>query len=143
MRSIVFFRMAAGVLLIFAALHTVGFLGFVPPTVQGIAVRDAMDSVHFTLKGATYSYGNFYRGFGLFVTAALVFEAFVAWTLGTMVRNAARHAVSIGSALASVQIAGAIIAWRYFGVPQVSFCLLLVLLLSLATLLAQREGAAV
>jgi len=136
-----FFRASAIVLLVFAALHTMGFLGFVPPTPQGLAVRDAMDSVQFTIKGATYSYGNFYRGFGMFITAALLFEAFLAWMLGALATEKVRGVVSLGSAFVLLQLAGAAIAWRYFGIPQVTFCLLLVALLATATLLARREAA--
>jgi len=42
---------------LFAAGHTFGFLNFKPPTAEGLAVRDAMNNLHF---GADLSYGAFY-----------------------------------------------------------------------------------
>jgi hypothetical protein len=38
--------------------------------------------VHFSFGGGTFSYGGFYVGFGLFVTAYLLFSALLAWQLG-------------------------------------------------------------
>ena len=57
---------------------------FKPPTPESTAVRDAMNSVQFEFKGASYSYGNFYTGFGLTITAYLLFAAFLSWHLGTL-----------------------------------------------------------
>ena len=58
------YRIAAVLLVLFAAGHTLGFLSFKPPSAEGVAVRDAMTSVHFEYKGGTYSYGEFYRDSG-------------------------------------------------------------------------------
>lgn len=142
MKAALLFRISAVVLLLFAVLHTIGFLRFVPPTPEGVAVRDAMDSVQFTVKGATYSYGHFYRGFGLFITAELLLEAVLAWALASMARRGVAETALLGGALTLVQIAGAAIAWKDFGVPQVSFCVLLTVLLGTATMLAPREPMA-
>ena len=67
MTATLLYRIAAVVLLLFAAGHTFGFLKFQPPTPEGVAVRDAMDNVQFKLGSRSYTYGDFYRGFGLFV----------------------------------------------------------------------------
>ena len=34
---------------------------FTPPTAEDIAVRDALNSVHFTASGSTFSCGDFHR----------------------------------------------------------------------------------
>ncbi len=81
MNAKVLYRIAAVMYLLFAAGHTFGFLGFRPPTAEALAVRDAMTNVHFQVGHASYSYGGFYVGFGLYVTAYLLFSAFVAWHL--------------------------------------------------------------
>ena len=44
MNATLLYRIAAALLLLFAVLHTFGFLGFKPPTAEGLAVRDAMTS---------------------------------------------------------------------------------------------------
>jgi hypothetical protein len=45
------YRTASVVFILFAAGHTFGFLNFTPPTAAGIAARDAMNNVHFTVGG--------------------------------------------------------------------------------------------
>jgi len=85
MKATLLFRIAAVLLLLFATGHTIGFLSFTPPTPEGVAVRDAMSNVHFQVRNNSLSYGGFYRGFGLFVTAYLLFSAFLAWQLGSLV----------------------------------------------------------
>lgn len=106
MNATLLYRIAAVLLILFAAAHTFGFLSFTPPTPEGVAVRDAMNNVHFQVKNHSYSYGSFYKGFGLFATAYLLFAAFLAWHLGAM---AAKHPQAIGS-----------LAWVFFGLQLVS-----------------------
>lgn len=86
MKATWLYRIAAILLLLFAAGHTIGFLKFVPPTPEGQAVLDAMNNVHLQ-PGAAYTYGGFYRGFGLFATVYFLFAAFVAWHLGELARK--------------------------------------------------------
>jgi hypothetical protein len=82
MNPTLLYRIAAFVLVLFAAGHTLGFLKFKAPTPEGVAVQQAMDNVRFHLGARNYTYGDFYRGFGLFCTAYLLFGAFLAWHLG-------------------------------------------------------------
>jgi len=79
MKPAVLYRIASVLFVIFAAGHTFGFLSFKPPTAEGLAVRDAMNSVHF---GANMSYGGVYIGFGLYISVYLLFSAYIAWHLG-------------------------------------------------------------
>ncbi len=65
MKPTLLYRIAAVLFVLFAAAHTIGFRRFVPPSTEGLAVRDAMNDVHFVLHGGSYSYGGFYNGFGL------------------------------------------------------------------------------
>ena len=78
MKPTLLYRIASILLVLFAAGHTAGFLRFVPPSAEGIAVRDAMHNVRFALHGGSYSYGGFYDGFGLSVSVYLLFSAFLA-----------------------------------------------------------------
>jgi hypothetical protein len=72
----------------FHGRHTFGFLAFKPPTAEGTAVLDAMNSVHFSVGGQRISsYGGFYRGFGLSLSAAQLFSAFLAWQLGSLAKK--------------------------------------------------------
>src|SRR5215471_17328674 len=119
MKATLLYRIAAVLLLLFATGHTIGFLSFTPPTPEGVAVRDAMNSVHFQVRTHSYTYGNFYRGFGLFVTAYLLFSAFLAWQLGSLAVKYAPAVHLVGWMLCAVQTANLILSSMYFSAPQV------------------------
>jgi hypothetical protein len=109
------YRIAAALLVLFAVLHTMGFLSFKPPTPEGRAVLESMNTVHFKIAGKSFSYGEFYRAFGLFVTVYLLFSAYVALLLSrTPVKG-------LGWGLFAVQAAGLVLAVVYFSTPQISF----------------------
>ena len=91
MRPIVWFRVTAVLFLLFAAGHTFGFLTFRPPSVEGQNVWTAMNNVRFTLGSSTYSYGNFYLGFGLIITAFQLFVAWLSWVLDADWERPAQH----------------------------------------------------
>lgn len=122
------YRIAAVVLLLFAAGHTFGFLNFKPPTPEGIAVRDAMDNVRFTLGSRSYTYGDFYRGFGLFCTAYLLFAAFLAWHLGSLARSSPQAIGLLGWIFFALQLAGIALSWKYFIPPPIIFSAVLAIL---------------
>jgi hypothetical protein len=127
------YRIGAVVLLLFAVLHTIGFLSFKPPTAEGLAVRDAMTNVHFEINGSNLSYGDFYRGFGLFVTIYFLFSAFLAWYL-------ASHTIpAIGWSLCAVQIASMALGWIYFSPVQAGFAAVVAVFIGWGTLQSQRS----
>jgi hypothetical protein len=109
------YRLAAVLLVIFAVLHTIGFMGFKPPTPEGRAVLESMNQVHFLLGGKSFSYGEFYTAFGLLVTVYLFFSAYVAWCLSRAGTK------DMAWALFVVQAASLVLACVYFSTPQISF----------------------
>jgi hypothetical protein len=117
MNATLLYRIAAVLLILFAAAHTFGFLSFTPPTPEGVAVRDAMNHVHFQVKNHTYSYGNFYRGFGLFATAYLLFAAFLAWHLGGLAKKYPEAIGSLAWAFLGLQLVSLALSWIYIGPP--------------------------
>ncbi len=137
MRSVVLYRIASGLLVIFAAGHTFGFLRFKPPTAEGIAVRDAMNQVSFSVGGKRFRYGDFYVGFGLFVSAYLVFAAFLAWRLGDLANRMPEAIGSLGWAFFAVQLATLVLSWIYFFPITVAFSALVVICLGWATWLVR------
>jgi hypothetical protein len=143
MNATLLYRMACVLLILFAAGHTVGFLRFQPPSPEARAVYEAMNNVHFQVRNASFSYGAFYIGFGLFVTAYFLFSAFLAWRLGAL---AATHPHVIGSlswGLFSVQVASLILSWIYFSMPPLVFSALVTACLGWAAWLVTRAGAKV
>ena len=132
MKATWLYRIAAVLLFLFALGHTFGFLYFKPPTPEGVAVHDAMNNVHFQMGSATSSYGGFYVGFGLFVTAYLLFGAFLAWYLSGLVSKAPRVASTLGWGLFAVQVASLALSWIYFAGPPIVFSSILAVCLGCA-----------
>ena len=111
------YRIAAVLLVLFAALHTVGFLGFRPPTAEGAAVLESMNRVHFAVKGAEFSYGGFYVGFGLSVTAYLLFSAYLAWWLSGVKQSVG----GLGWVFCGVQAVSLVLSYIYFSAAPAAF----------------------
>ncbi len=114
-----FYRIAAVVFILFAAGHTFGFLAFKPSSPEGLAVRDAMQNVRFQVKGSSFTYGDFYTGFGLYATVYLLFSAFLAWHLGDLSRTAPQAIGALAWVFVAVQVVSLILSWRYFLLPPV------------------------
>ena len=125
MNATLLYRIASILLILFAAGHTTGFLTFKPPTAEGIAVRDAMQNVQFKVGSRTYTYDRFYKGFGLFCTAYLLFAAFLAWQLGAMARTNPQAIVSLAWVFFGLQVAGIVLSKMYFIPPPVIFSTLI------------------
>ncbi len=135
----VLYRTAAVILVLFAAGHTFGFLSFRPPTADGLAVFDSMNRVQFTVGGVSYSYGRFYTGFGLSITASQLFSAVLAWWMGGVARRQPQELRFLAWAFVALQVAGLVLSWIYFGPGPAVFSLLLLLLLAAATLRLPRS----
>src|SRR5262245_35327708 len=104
MTATLLYRIAAVVFVFFAAGHTLGFLSFRPSSPEGLAVYEAMNSVRFDFAGAEYSYAKFYTGFGLTVTAYMLFCAFLAWHLGSLARRQPQAIGGLAWVFAAVQV---------------------------------------
>ncbi len=111
MKAATLYRTSAVLLVLFAVGHTIGFLTFKPPTQEALALRDAMTNVHFDVNGSQLSYGGFYRGFGLFVTAYLLFAALLAWRLAT------NPDPMVAWSLCATQMVSLVLGWIYFSAP--------------------------
>jgi hypothetical protein len=141
MSATLLYRIASVFLLLFALGHTVGFLKFVPPTPEGVAVRDSMASVHFQVRGRDYSYGGFYRGFGLFNSVFLLFSALQAWHLGTLAARDPSAIGAVGWALCLAMVATLILCWAYFNMIAVTFSAILTVCLAWASWLVRGLAA--
>ena len=138
MKSVILFRAVAFIFLLFTAGHTFGFLTFKPPTAEGAAVFDAMNRVHFSVGGQrTSSYGNFYRGFGLSISAAQLFSAFLAWQLASMAKRRSKDVKPLGWGFFLLQIPGLVLSFLYFGVPPMVLGSLVTVLIAWATAAAE------
>jgi hypothetical protein len=126
MKPATLYRIAAVVMVLFAAGHTFGFLTLQPPTPEALAVHQGMMNVHFRLNNGEFSYDGFYVGFGLSITAYMLLCAFLAWHL-------AKHPDrAIGWALFAVQASGLPLSWMYFPIAPTVFSAALAVLLCFA-----------
>lgn len=119
MKPTLLFRIASILLILFAAGHTIGFLKFEPPTLEGMVVWRGMNNVHFPVGRAEYTYAGFYRGFGLFATIYLLFAAYLAWHLGGLARKNPQAIGSLGWSFFALQLASIGVSAIYFLPPPV------------------------
>ena len=140
-KAAILFRIAAVLFVLFAAGHTFGFLSFRAPTQEAQAVFESMNSVHFEADGKIFSYGGWYRGFGLSATASMLFEAFLAWYLGGMAKRGAPEVKALGWAFFLWQLPGVALAWIYYGVPPMVLSVLVAALIAVATSRAKGKAA--
>jgi len=131
------YRVASILFVLFALGHTYGFLRFRPSSAEGRAVYESMNSVHLVVRGQDYTYGGFYRGFGLSATISLLFWAFLCWYLGELARTNPAVIGALGWAFFAAQVAGAVLGFLYFGPPARVLSLLVALLVGLAAWLAR------
>jgi hypothetical protein len=134
------YRIAAIVLVLFAAGHTAGFLTFQPSSPQGMAVREAMNSVRFELSGGKRSYAELYTGFSLIVTAYMLLAAFLAWHLGSIAAREPRSIAAIAWVFALVQVICFILSLHYFFLVPSVFSGVIVVCLVWAAWLLRSTG---
>jgi hypothetical protein len=139
MTATLLYRIAAVLLIIFAAGHTFGFLKFKPPSAEGLAVRDAMDNVRFQVGRSSVTYGSFYRGFGLFCTLYLLFAAFLAWYLGDWARSNPHAIGSLAWVFCGLHVVSLVLSWIYFLPPPVVLSGLLTISTGWAAWLVSRS----
>jgi hypothetical protein len=128
------FDIASGLLLFFACGHTIGFLRFRPASPEGQAVLNAMASVRFDVKGRSYTFGGFYRGFGWSITVYFLFSALLAWQLGSLAASVPQHIKVMAWGLTATQAVCVALSMRFF--------FLVPALMSLLTVAALACGSA-
>lgn len=136
MSATLLYRIAAIIFVLFAIGHTYGFLSLRPPTEEGRAVLESMNTVHFDVGGRSFTYGGFYRGFGLSCTVSILLSAFLCWHLGELARSAPAAIGSLGWVLFAAQLVGVVLSFRYFGVPPMILSALVTAIVGVAAFLA-------
>ncbi len=142
MNAKILYRICAAVFVVFAAGHTAGFLTFRPKTPDALAVYDGMRDVHFAFGSTSATWADLYTGFGLFVSACILFFACLAWQIGGWSATNPSAARQAGCTLLAVQLANVLICLRYFGAAQVVFAVAVAALVALALFVSRRSRAA-
>src|SRR5579864_3791287 len=138
MKASLFYRIAAVLLLLFAAGHTFGFRQNNPEW-GADAVLGLMRSIHFNAQGFNRTYWDFFGAFGLFFSVFLLFAALLAWQLGSIrAEDFGVFTRSTAWALAISFAAITALSFRYaFTTPIVLSTLITVCLLAAAWLSAK------
>ena len=117
MSATLLYRIAAGLLIFFALAHTAGMSSSKAPSTEASLVRRAMEDVHFRNMGSTNTYYGYYLGFGLSLSAYLLFAAFVSLHLGALAKRNPATIGGLGWALFVVQSAIFVICCVWFFAP--------------------------
>ena len=115
MKYLSLYRIASVLLVLFFAGHTAGGMLSQKSIGPGAdAVFHAMKTVQFNFNGATCTWYGFWLGFGLMVSAFLLFSAIAAWQLDKVSPQSWPLVSTIAWALAASHVCTAVLSWAYF-----------------------------
>ena len=136
MRSSMFYRIAAVLLLLFDAGHTSGFPWSDPK--WGVDLG-SMRSTHFYIMGFSRTYWDFYVGFGLFVSVLLLLAVVLAWQLSGLPPESLALMRATAWAFALCFAAITVVSWRYLFILPIAFSIVITLCLTAAAWLAAKQ----
>jgi hypothetical protein len=114
MRAWIWLRSLAGIMAFFAFGHTLGTLPVVRRGPQEAALFAAMQDFRFPVMGFTRSYWEFYRGFSLTISAALLLLMVFAWQVSNISRRAPREALPMAVTLLAGCVSLLALSWMFF-----------------------------
>ena len=83
-------------------------------------MHDAMNNVRL-VPGTTWTYGNFYKGLTLSVTAYLLFLAFLSWHMAGVAAKRPETIGALGWLFCALHLATLVVAWIYIAAaPAIS-----------------------
>ena len=139
MKASTWLRIASVLTLIHFAGHTFdGMLSEPRHGVGEIILRQAMKSYRLDVMGRTRSYWDFYYGFGLYASAALLLTAVLMWQLSMMVKTSPEKARPFIATLFIAFVAFAVLDWFYFFTIPLVFTIAVALCLGMAFVSAKR-----
>src|ERR1700679_4217037 len=141
MKASIFYRIAAVLLLLFAAGHTLGFRQSDPQ--WGVdALLTSMRSIHFDVQGFSRTYWDLFEAAGFSVGVFFLFSAILAWQLGGL--PAATLALMRGTAWAFALCFAAItvVSWRYLFILPIAFSITITLCLIAAAWFSAKQVSA-
>src|SRR5579863_3345582 len=140
MKASMFYRIAAVLLLLFAAGHILGFRESDPK--WGVdALLSSMRSIHFDVQGFDRTYWDIFEAAGFSVGVFYLFAAILAWQLGGL--PAATLALMRGTSWAFALCFAAItvVSWIYLFILPIAFSILITLCLTAAAWVSGRQDS--
>src|SRR4029077_6140150 len=136
MKASMFYRIAAVLLLLFAAGHTSGFPWSDPTWAVDLG---SMRSTHFYIMGFSRTYWDFYVGFGLFVSVFLLLAVVLAWQLGGLPPETLALMRGTAWAFALCFAAITVLSWKYLFIIPIVFSIVTTLCLTAAAWLSAKQ----
>ena len=137
MKASIFYRVAAVLLLLFAAGHTLGFRQSDPKWgVDGLL--GSMRSIHFDVQGFNRTYWDLFVAAGLSVGVFYLFAAILAWQLGSLPKETLALMRGIAWAFALCFAALTVVSWTYLFVLPIVFSLVITVCLISAAWLSSK-----
>ena len=130
-KASLYYRIAAVLLLLFAAGHTLGFRQSDPA--WGVdALLGSMRSIHFDVQGFSRTYWDLFEAAGFSVGVFYLFAAILAWQLGGLpAETLSRMRVTAG-AFAGCFAAITVVSWRYLFLLPIVFSIVITVCLTAA-----------
>ena len=138
MKPSLFYRLAAVLLLLFGAAHTLGFRQSDPS--WGVeALLSGMRSIHFDMLGSDRTYWDLFLAAGYTVGVFYLFAAVLAWQLGGLPPATLAHmrGTAWGFALSFAAITA--LSWKYLFIIPIGFSLAITLCLTAAAWLSAKQ----
>jgi len=139
MKASVFYRVAAVLLVLFAAGHTLGFRQS-DPTWGVDALLSSMRSIHFDMQGFDRTYWDFFVAAGFCVGVFYLFAAILAWQLGDLPAATLALMRRTTWAFALCFAAITVVSVRYLFVIPIAFSLVITVCLTTAAWLSSRDA---
>ena len=140
MKASILYRIAAVLLVLFAAAHTLGFSQSDPA--WGVeALLGSMRSIRFDVMGSSRTYWDLFVAAGYCVGVFYLFTAVLAWQLGGVPGAALARLHGIRWAFALAFAAIAVVSVRYLFIIPIVFSALITVCLAAAAWLAGRSAA--
>src|SRR5499427_1038927 len=140
MKASLFYRIAAGLLLLFAVGHTLGFRQS-DPTWGVDALLGSMRSIHFDVQGFRRTYWDLFLAAGFSVGIFYFFAAVLAWQLGGLPAATLARIRSITWAFALCFAAISVVCWRYLFIGPIAFITAITLCLIAGAWLSAKQAA--
>ena len=138
MKASLFYRIAAVLLLLFAAGHTLGFRESDPA--WGVdALLGSMRSIHFDVQGFSRTYWDLFVAAGFSVGVLYLFAAVLAWQLGSLPAQTLGAMRLTAWAFAICFAAIAVVSWRYLFIIPIVFSMVITVCLTAAAWLSAKR----
>lgn len=140
MKASAFYRIAAVLLLLFAAGHTLGFRQSDPK--WGVdTLLASMRLIHFNVQGFSRTYWDLFVAAGFSVGVFYLFTAILAWQLGGLPAETLARMRGTAWAFALCFAAIAVVSWRYLFILPIVFSLVITVCLIAAAWLSTKPNS--